>query len=90
MFGARVFGTKGIELTNLDTCDHDTFELFLENTDTVVLWSHEIKEFNTFVQCTDIKPRDNLSDLWDNYKRTNTAMCALYSHTNDTKRPTNS
>lgn len=68
MFSARVIGDKGIELTSLDDVELDEFVKCLDNTSSVVLWSHEIAMFNAFVQSTDMNTVKHLSDAWETYR----------------------
>ena len=68
MFLAKVFGIKGVELTSLDDCEHDEFVKCLDNTSSVILWSHEIAMFNAFVQSTDMSTVNHLSDAWETYR----------------------
>lgn len=74
MFCVRIVGTNGIEITNLDNVDLLQFNEMLDNTNSVILWSHELRLFTRFVDDT-YNLSSNLNDQWEQYRRSN----VLYS-----------
>ena len=71
MFGARMVGKKSVEISNLALCSMDTFRLYLDNTDSIILWAHELPLLSRFIDTETTDLRVNFSKKWDSYRQSN-------------------